>query len=224
MDTDEYKNTSVKELSAKDYIIKNDVVIKKNKKSGLVIFYNYWCGYCQLVKPIMIKLSENKNHNFYAIHGENPTNEELYKHFMIQGVPQIRYLHKNGKIGDIYNGERNAESMLMQLTQKSGQKGGGVKRKSELKHLTKPVLLKRIRNHEKKTNTKSKISMKNKKEDMINYIDSNIKERKVVFDLENNKKKNIGVRTSVERESRKNQLRKINANKKKTEKKCKSII
>jgi len=237
MDTDEYKNTTVKELSSKDYIIKNDVIIIKNNKAGLVIFYNFWCGYCQLVKPEIIKLSKNDKYNFYAIHGENPTNHKLYEHFLIQGVPQIRYVHKNGKIGDIYNGERTEQNMLNALNDKDQQtggqlkrqnkkdlqKGGGLTRQNKLKQLTKPVLLKRIRKHEKKVNTKANINMKHKKVVMIKYIDANIVEKKVVFDLENNENNNIKGRSDDERIKRKNELIQIKANKKKNRSNAKSL-
>ena len=239
---DEYINTKVKELSKKDYKIDNKVIIMNNKKPGLVVFYNYWCGYCQMVKPEFIKLTKNKKYNFYAVHGENPSNKKIFQHFLIQGVPQIRYVNKNGKIGNIFNGERNVQGMLQALKQKGGNcmkhqinnlyreydeldneyeenkekkdeladerdekyeelsqlikkylKSGkkyknldvssnwkekdfkGGKRKQELKKLTKPILLKRIRKYEKKENKKAKINMNNKKEVMIKYIDKNIK-------------------------------------------------
>jgi len=222
MNTDEYKNTKVKELSNKDYKIDDNVIIMNNKKSGLVVFYNYWCGYCQMVKPEFIKMTKNKKYNFYAVHGENPLNRKIFGHFLIQGVPQIRYVHKNGKIGDIYNGERNAQGMLQALNGKQ-QTGGGEKRKKELKNLTKPVLLRRIRKYEKKENKKAKINMSHKKQVMIDYIDANIEEKRIKFDLRRNKKRNIGVRTSLERENRKKQLRKINANKKKNRANAKAL-
>lgn len=228
MNTDEYKNTKVKELSNKDYKIDNkNAIIMNNNKSGLVIFYNYWCGYCQMVKPEFIKLTKNNKYNLYAVHGENPLNRKIFAHFLIQGVPQIRYIHKNGKIGDIYNGERNAQSMLQALNgkhQKGGCiNGGGERRRLELKKLTKPVLLRRIRKYEKKENKKAKINMSHKKQKMINYIDNNIEERRVNFNLERNERRNIGVRTSLERENRKKQLRKINANKKKNRSNAKAL-
>ena len=226
MNIDEYKNTKIKELSEKDYKIDKKVIIMNNKKTGLVVFYNYWCGYCQMVKPEFIKLTKNKKYNFYAVHGENPLNRKIFEHFLIQGVPQIRYIYKNGKIGDIYNGERNAQSMLQALNgkyQKGGYIGGGLKRREELKKLTKPVLLKRIRKYEKKENKKAKINMSHKKQVMINYIDKNVKEKRVHFNLDKNEKKNIGERTSIERENRKKQLRKINTNKKKNRSNAKAL-
>jgi thiol-disulfide isomerase/thioredoxin len=226
MNKDEYKNTNVKELSSNDYKITNNVIIKNNKKSGLVVFYNFWCGYCQMVKPIMINLTKNKKYNFYAVHGENPKNQKLFGFFQIQGVPQIRYVHKNGKIGDIYNGERTEQSMLQALMKggcPESMKGGGERRRKELKNLTKPVLLRRIRKHEKKVNKKAKINMSHKKQVMINYIDNNIEERRVKIDLRRNKRRNIGERTESQRESRKNQLRRINANKKKNRANAKAL-
>ena len=80
---DEYTNTKVTELSSIDYKIDNKVFIMNNKKAGLVVFYNYWCGYCQMVKPEFIKLTKNKKYNFYAVHGENPLNKKIFQHFLI---------------------------------------------------------------------------------------------------------------------------------------------
>tara|TARA_B110001454_G_C12721664_1_gene434968 strand:+ start:629 stop:1663 length:1035 start_codon:yes stop_codon:yes gene_type:complete len=235
---DEYTNTKVTELSSIDYKIDNKVIIMNNKKAGLVVFYNYWCGYCQMVKPEFIKLTKNKKYNFYAVHGENPLNKKIFQHFLIQGVPQIRYVHKNGKIGDIFNGERNAQGMLQALEQKEQRggncmehqknkrkefSGGGEKRKKELKNLTKPVLLKRIRNYEKKENKKSKINMNHKKQVMIDYIDENINEKRVKFQLDRNENIDIERRNTLERNNRKKQLRKINANKKKNRSNAKAL-
>jgi thiol-disulfide isomerase/thioredoxin len=223
MNKDEYKNTKVKELSNKNYKIGNkDAIIMNNNKSGLVIFYNYWCGYCSMVKPEFIKLTKNTKYNFYAVHGENPKNRKLFGFFQIQGVPQIRYVHKNGKIGDIYNGERNAQGMLQALSGKQ-QTGGGERRQKELKNLTKQELLRRIRKHEKKINKKAKINMSHKKQKMINYIDNNIEEKIVQINLEGNQRINIGEISDSQRESRRNQLRRINANKKKNRGNAKAL-
>ena len=78
--------------------------------------------------------------------------------------------------------------MLQALNGKQ-QTGGGEKRRKELKNLTKQVLLRRIRKYEKKENKKAKINMSHKKQVMIDYIDANIEEKRIKFDLRRNKKK-----------------------------------
>ena len=119
--------------------------------------------------------------------------------------------------------QRGGNCMEHQKNKRKEFSGGGEKRKKELKNLTKPVLLKRIRNYEKKENKKSKINMNHKKQVMIDYIDENINEKRVKFQLDRNERRNIGARTSVERENRKKQLRKINANKKKARANAKAL-
>ena len=115
-----FDNTKVKELTNKDYEIKNGKIkIKNNKKKGLVVFYYYWCGYCNLIAPELIKLSEKNDINVYAIHGENPKNKKAFETLNIQGVPHIRKITKTGIISNIFNGERNVENFYNFI-----QKGG----------------------------------------------------------------------------------------------------
>ena len=65
--------------------------------------------------------------------------------------------------------------------------------------------------------------MKHKKQVMIDFIDLNIKEKKVVFDLKKNNNKKIDARTTLQREERQNQLKEINANKQKNRKNAKAL-
>jgi len=89
-----------------------------------------------------------------------------------------------------------------------------------LSNLTKVELLRRIRKYEKVSGNKSKISMKNKKQDMINYLNEHKPRKQVRFgDIEIIE---IEGRTEAERKTRKKELKKI-GKKKKELKKLKSI-
>ena len=97
----------------------------------------------------------------------------------------------------------------------NGQKGGA------LSNLTKEELLRRIRKYEKSTGNKSRISMKNKKQDMVNYLNQYKPSKKVRF-VEKPKVIMIEGRTDAERKIRKKALKKI-GKKKKELKQLKSI-
>ena len=87
-------------------------------------------------------------------------------------------------------------------------------------NLNKPELLRRIRKYEKQTGDKSKISMKNKKQDMIDYLQKNKPSKQVRFG--SIKVIEIEGRTDKERKTRKKQLKKI-GKKKKENRKLRSI-
>lgn len=87
-----------------------------------------------------------------------------------------------------------------------------------LSNLNKKELLRRIRKYEKLSGNKSKISMKNKKQVMIDYLEQNIQERRVTFESKPNIIE-INARSDNERKERKKELKKI----KKTKKEKKNI-
>ena len=83
-------------------------------------------------------------------------------------------------------------------------------------NLIKAELLRRIRKYEKQTGNKSKISMKNKKGDMVNYLNKHKPSKTVRFG--NVKIIEIEGRTDKERNIRKKELKKIGKKKKETKK------
>lgn len=109
---DKFTNTKVKELNNNDYKInKKTIKIKDNNKPGIVVFYYYWCGYCQLISPELLKLADKKNINVYAIHGDNDYNQQAFKFLEIQGVPHIRFVSKSGNISKPFNGNRTMKEL-----------------------------------------------------------------------------------------------------------------
>ena len=130
-----FDKTQVKELTNKDYKIEADkVIIKGNKQKGLVVFYYYWCGYCNMIAPDLIKLANKKDVSVYAIHGENPKNKKVFQKLEIQGVPHIRLVKSNGVISDIFQGNRTTEDFYKFIkTQKGGCSTYGGKNKLKTK-------------------------------------------------------------------------------------------
>ena len=138
---DKFKNTKVKELNDKDYDISKSIKIKNNKNPGIVVFYYYWCGYCEMIKPELLKLAEKNNVNVYAIHGDNAYNKKAFEFLAVQGVPHLRYVTKSGLISKQYTGERKMEDLLKYIKTSSVQKGGAKKpaKKTTKKPVKKPA-------------------------------------------------------------------------------------
>lgn len=102
---------------------------KRTKSSSLVAYgkiYADWCGHCVALKPEWAKLervmmpiratnieSENKDHLVDAFNRKY--NANLPKEV---GFPTIFKLSKYGGKVEIYNGERNADSMIAWLKNK----------------------------------------------------------------------------------------------------------
>lgn len=82
-----------------------------------------------------------------------------------------------------------------------------------LSNLTKKELLRRIRKYEKSSGNKSRINMSHKKQIMINYLEENIPQRRVMF-KDTPKIIEIDARSDKERKERKKTLKKINKKKK----------
>lgn len=133
-----FDNTKVKELDNSEYKInkKSIKINTKNKNPGIVIFYYYWCGYCNLIAPELLKLAEKKNLNIYAIHGENPLNKESFEFLKISGVPHIRFVKENGLISKQYMGNRTMKD-LQEFIKKN-------KIKKEMKKEMKKVIGKKV--------------------------------------------------------------------------------
>jgi hypothetical protein len=88
---------------------------------------------------------------------------------------------------------------------------------SNLSNLTKDVLLRRIRKYEKTHDKKSKLTLRNKKDELIKYIRKHIPQKKVRFNTKVEIREIEG-RTDKEKNKRKQALRKINKGKKENRK------
>ena len=110
-----FSGAKVIELSKKDF--DNSFKIKSGK-SGMVVFYAPWCHFCQMLVPEYKKLSMKSGIKVYAINVDE--NQEVTSNFGVQGFPTIKYVNKLGEIdGETYYGERDAESMMKFIKEKS---------------------------------------------------------------------------------------------------------
>ena len=82
--------------------------IKDNDLSGLgeekclLLFYftASWCGPCQKIKPMLVKLDEGLDDSkikFFMI--DIDENDEIAEKFKIRGVPTFYLLHNNRELG-----------------------------------------------------------------------------------------------------------------------------
>ena len=117
--------SNVKTLMKKDF--DNNYKIKSTKKSGMVVFFATWCGYCEMLVPEYKKLSKKTGINVYAIDVDK--NPEVTRFFQVQGFPTIRYVNSKGEIDSkTYMGERTANEMIKYIKSR-GMKGGGIIKK-----------------------------------------------------------------------------------------------
>ena len=86
-------------------IKENDLSVVSNKKCLLLFYFTAsWCGPCQKIKPMLIKLAEgldNSKIKFFMI--DIDENDEISEKFKIKGVPTFYLLH-NDKVLDNFTG------------------------------------------------------------------------------------------------------------------------
>lgn len=109
------------EVTIKDFKVQNNkFYLKNNGKKGLIVIYAPWCGYCQMLVPIWKKLAENNDYTIKALNAENEKegNKRMANQLGVEGFPTIKYIDKNGQIGENYQGERNIQDFINFLSQK----------------------------------------------------------------------------------------------------------
>ena len=115
-----FSNTTVKVLTTKDFDSSLTSVKNPTSKPGLIVFYQEWCGYCQMVAPALIELSKNKSYAVYAVEGDFGDNTKIFEKMKIQGVPNIHYISALGKIAKpTYMGARDILSFAKFINSKS---------------------------------------------------------------------------------------------------------
>lgn len=85
----------MKELNAKEF----DEMLETTEKPVLVDFWAEWCAPCQMIKPILEKLSLDKDLkekiDFVSIDVES--NDELASKYDVRAIPTLLLIHpKNG--------------------------------------------------------------------------------------------------------------------------------
>jgi thiol-disulfide isomerase/thioredoxin len=166
-----FVGTPVTQLHKKDFKNGGKFTIHKNQKGkdGLILFYLDYCGYCKMMKPEFIKLgslAKKKGMFVGAIDGMDQVkrNNVLFEEMGIQGVPDIRYVSKDGRIDDEkYMGERTLKDFLSYIKKKSSKKqSGGAKKKVVKKSASKKKKVVKKSASKKKKVVKKSASKKKK--------------------------------------------------------------
>jgi len=111
------------ELKMKNFKYKdgNYFIKKTSGKPGLVLVYASWCGYSKILGPEWREF-ERENSKYYIasikVDKEKSGNDLIADQLDISGYPTIKYINKDGKIGETYEGERNIENFLKYLSKK----------------------------------------------------------------------------------------------------------
>jgi len=115
-----FSNTPVKVLTVKDFDSSLTAVKTPTPKPGLIVFYQEWCGYCQMVAPALIELAKNQSYSVYAVEGDFADNMKIFEKMQIQGVPNIHYISASGKIAKpTYMGARDILSFAKFINSKT---------------------------------------------------------------------------------------------------------
>ena len=112
------------ELKMKNFKYKNgSYFIKKTSgKPGLVLVYASWCGYSKILGPEWREFEKDYKNKYYIasikVDKEKSGNDLIANQLNISGYPTIKYINKEGKIGETYEGERNIENFEKYLSKK----------------------------------------------------------------------------------------------------------
>lgn len=84
--------------------IKDNDVSNLDDKECLLLFYFTapWCGPCQRIKPMLIKLAEGLDKSkieFFMI--DIDENDEIAERFKIRSIPTFYLLHKNEELAHV---------------------------------------------------------------------------------------------------------------------------
>ena len=116
MSNNEYgeDKNGIRELSIDDFNLNTKKCVTNQGKSGLIIFYQYWCPHCRILVPEVVKANKKlKNkHLIMAVHGDNGNNNMIFDTFGVMGIPSIKFMNSSGKITKDYDGPRESESFV----------------------------------------------------------------------------------------------------------------
>ena len=109
------------EIKANELKYRNGSFYVRNKegKKGLVVIYADWCGYCQMLAPIWKKfiVEYQDKYNIRALNSDG-VNKMILEKIGVGGFPTIKYINKEGKIQDNYEGDRNINGFVNYLSKK----------------------------------------------------------------------------------------------------------
>ena len=110
------------EVVADNFNLKDNLYVKNVNKKGLLLVYAPWCGFCQMLTPEWKNFVKKfgKKYTIKALNVENKKggNGHISEKLGVNGFPTIMYIDENGKIGSVYEGERNVEAFDDYLSKK----------------------------------------------------------------------------------------------------------
>lgn len=116
----------VEEITLDDFDLTSGSAVLKGGKDGMLLVYASYCGYCTMVKPEWMKLGKlmkDMPGKVYALQGDTPKNQDLFKYMTITTVPDIRYVNSSGNIDSVkYGDDRTAEGFAKYYKSKSSSK------------------------------------------------------------------------------------------------------
>lgn len=110
-------------LNDKDFTVKNNSLYVRHKdfkdKQGLVMFKAEWCGHCQRAKPEFSKASDLLGKSFPIAMIDCDKNKYAPRVAKVQGFPTIKFIDRNGKLSDDYEGPREVAEILSAVCAKA---------------------------------------------------------------------------------------------------------
>ena len=85
-------------------------VVLKNKNLVIADFFAVWCGPCQMLAPVLEKISNDKN-DIEVVKIDIDENMELAMKYGIEVVPTLK-IFKNGEIVKSLEGFRSEKELL----------------------------------------------------------------------------------------------------------------
>lgn len=116
-------SSSVIQLTPKNFDKKLTIVHPKLDGStlGLVAFYTGWCSYCQRMSSPYSKASDTLGSAFPMFAFDCEKYPDLAKQVKVVSYPTIRYINKDGSLGQVYKGERTVDGFLADICKKSSK-------------------------------------------------------------------------------------------------------
>jgi thiol-disulfide isomerase/thioredoxin len=125
MSNNEYgeEKNGIRELSIDDFNLNTKKCVTNQGKSGLIIFYQYWCPHCKTLVPEVVKANKKlrNKHLIMAVHGDNENNDMIFDTFGVMGIPSIKFMNSSGKITKDYDGPRESESFIQFIKNNSNK-------------------------------------------------------------------------------------------------------
>jgi thiol-disulfide isomerase/thioredoxin len=104
------KNTQVINVTNSDF---TGGKLKKSTACGMIFFGAGWCHYCVKASPEFEKAAKmlGSSYNFYFLDCSDD-GSFANKNFKVNGYPTIKFVSKNGVVGEDYTGERKMNSFI----------------------------------------------------------------------------------------------------------------